>query len=78
MVVEFACFFEGVQVFDPVSFTFGTQFVLSLEADAGLFNRTIPGGTSLSEAGFLLTVRWLGFQQVLDASESSLRSGPHA
>jgi len=68
-----ACFFGdplGVQVFSPIAFTFGTPFLLSLGADTGIFNRTVPGGTSQGEADFLLTVRWLGFEEVLDASQT--------
>jgi hypothetical protein len=56
----------GVQVLDPLPFTFGTPFTLRVAADATTFNRTVPGGTTDAIADFAFTVRWLGIQEVAD------------
>jgi hypothetical protein len=64
----------GVHVFEPVAFTFGSPFNLSVSADAGTFNRTVPGGTTHSDADFRFTVRWLGIQDVFDQGGSPVAS----
>jgi len=64
----------GVQVLSPLPFTFGSPFNLSVRADAATVNRTLPGGTTVADSDFRFTVRWLGFQEVFDATGSPVSS----
>jgi hypothetical protein len=64
----------GVQVLSPLAFVFGTPFELRVRADATTNNRTVPNGTASADSDFRLTVRWLGFQDVLDSGGQPVAS----
>lgn len=65
-----ACLFGdafGLQKLEPIAFTFGQPFLLSVQSSAATFSRTVPLGTTLANADLRFTIQWMGIQDVADA-----------
>lgn len=58
----------GLWTLDPVAFAFGTPFNVDVTASAGVFLRTVEGGTGDASANLGSTIAWEGITQVLDAN----------
>jgi hypothetical protein len=58
----------GIWTLDPVPFQFASSFAIDVSADAGVFLRTVEGGTAHASADLGNSVEWLGISGVADSN----------